>query len=42
MKRLMGTSCEGNNEMQGLANNHTDGDMCSLVHSINELFVSVS
>ena len=42
MKRLMGTSCEGNSEMQGLANKHTEGDMCSLVNSINELFVSVS
>ena len=42
MKRLTGTSCEGNSEMQGLANKHTEGDMCSLVKSINELFVSVS
>ena len=42
MKRLMGTSCEGNSEMQGLANKHTEGDMCSMVNSINELFVSVS
>ena len=42
MKRLMGTSCEGNSEMQGLANKHTEGDMCSLVNSINEFFVSVS
>ena len=38
----MGTSCEGNIEMQGLANKHTEGDMCSLVNSINEVFVSVS
>ena len=42
MNILMGTSCEGNSEMQGLANNHTEGDMCSLVNSINEFFVSVS
>ena len=42
MRRLMGTSCEGNSEMQGLANKHTEGDMCSLVNSINEFFVSVS
>ena len=42
MKRLMGTSCEGNSEMQGLVNKHTEGDMCSLVNSVNELFVSVS
>ena len=42
MKRLMGTSCEGNSEMQGLANKHTEGDMCSLVNSINEFFVSVN
>ena len=38
----MGTSCEGNSEMQGLANKHTKGDMCSLVNSINEFCVSVS
>ena len=42
MKSLVGTSCEGNSEVQGLANNHTEGDMCSLVNSINEFFVSVS
>ena len=41
MKNLMGTSCEGNNDMQRLANKHTEGDMCSLVNSINEFFVSV-
>ena len=41
-EKLMGTSCEGNSDMQGLANKHTEGDMCSLVNSINELFVSVS
>ena len=28
--------------MQGLANKRTEGDMCSLVNSINEFFVSVS
>ena len=38
----MGTSCEGNSYMQGLANKHTVGYMCSLVNSTNELFVSVS
>ena len=27
IKRLMGTSCEGNIEMQGLTNKHTEGDM---------------
>ena len=42
MKRRMGTSCEGNSDMQGLANKHTEGDRCSLVNSINEFFVSVS
>ena len=42
MKRRMGTSCEGKSEMQGLANKHTEGGMCSLVNSINELCVSVS
>ena len=42
MKILMGTSCEGNSEMQGLVNKHTEGDMCSLVNSVNEFFVSVS
>ena len=42
MKKLMGTSCEGNSDMQGLANKHTEGNMCSLIKSINELFVSVS
>ena len=42
MKRLMGTSCNGNSEMQGLVSKHTEGDMCSLVNSKNELFVSVS
>ena len=42
MKKRMGTSCEGNSDMQGLANKHTEGDMCSLVNSINEFFVSVS
>ena len=33
---------ECNSEMQGMANKHTEGDMCSLVNSINEFFVSVS
>ena len=42
MKRRMGTSCGGKSEMQGLANKHTEGDMCSLVNSITELCVSVS
>ena len=42
IKRLMGTSCEGNIEMQGLTNKHTEGDMGSLVNSTNEFFVSVS
>ena len=41
MKSLMGTSSGSRNEMQGLANKYTNGDMNSLVNSMNGLFVSV-
>ena len=42
MKSLMGTSTNGSNVMQGLANKYTDGDMAHLANTINEFFVSVS
>ena len=42
MKNLMGASSGNTNEMQGLANKSTNGDMAKLVNSINDCFVSVS
>ena len=42
MKSLMGMASGGINEMQGLANKHTDGDLSVLVNTINYFFVSVS
>ena len=42
MKNLMGASSSNTNEMQGLANKCTGGDMTQLVNSINDFFVSVS
>ena len=42
MKNLMGASSSNTNEMQGLANKCTGGDMTQLVNSMNDLFVSVS
>ena len=42
MKNLMGASSSNTNEMQGLANKCTGGDMTQLVNSVNDFFVSVS
>ena len=42
MKNLMGASSGNTNEMQGLANKSTNGDMAKLVNSMNEFVVSVS
>ena len=42
MKSLMGTSTNGSNVMQGLANKYNDGDRAHLANTINEFFVSVS
>ena len=42
MKNLMGAPSGNTNEMQGLANKCTEGDMTQLVNSMNDLFVSVS
>ena len=43
MKNLMGASSSNTNEMQGLANKCTGGDMTQLVNSMNnDFFVSVS
>ena len=42
MKNLMSASSSNTNEMQGLANKCTGGDMTLLVNSMNDLFVSVS
>ena len=42
MKNLMGASSSNTNEMQGLANKCTGGDMTKLVNSMNDFFVSVS
>ena len=39
---IMGASFGNANEMQGLANKSTNGDMAKLVNSMNDLFVSVS
>ena len=41
MKPLMGTSSGSRNEMQVLANKYTNGDMDSLVNSMNVFFVAV-
>ena len=38
---LMGTSFDSRNEMQGLANKYTNGDMDSLVNSMNGFVVAV-
>ena len=42
MKNLMGAPSSNTNELQGLANKCTEGDMTQLVNSINDFFVSVS
>ena len=42
MKNLMGASSSNTNEMQGLANKCTGGDMTLVVNSMNDFFVSVS
>ena len=42
MKNLMGAPSSNTNEMQGLANKCTEGDMTQLVNSMNDFFVSVS
>ena len=42
MKNLMGASSGNTNEMQGLANKSTNGDVAKLVNSMNDIFVSVS
>ena len=42
MKNLMGAPSGNTNEMQGLANKCTGGDMTQLVNSMNDFFVSVS
>ena len=41
MKPLLGTSSGSRNEMQGLANKYTNGDLDSLVNSMNGFFVSI-
>ena len=41
MKLLMGISSDSRNEMQWLANKYTNGDMDSLVNSMNGFFVAV-
>ena len=42
MKTLLGSSPGGQNEMLGLANAFTGGDMDTLVNRMNECFVSTS
>ena len=42
MKNLMGAPSSNTNEMQGLANKCTEGDMTQLVNSMNHFFVAVS
>ena len=42
MKNLMDAPSGNTNEMQGLANKCTEGDMTQLVNSMNDFFVSVS
>ena len=39
MNNLMGAPCSNTNEMQGLANNCTEGDMTQLVNFMNDFFV---
>ena len=38
MNNLMGAPCSNTNEMQGLANNCTEGDMTQLVNFMNAFF----
>ena len=42
MRNLMDVSSGNTNEMQGLANKSTNGDMTKLIISMNDFFVSVS
>ena len=42
MKTLMGGSTNGVSELQGLANQHTDGDLQELANTLNNFLVSVS
>ena len=42
MQLIMGAPSSNTNEMQGLANKCTEGDMIQLVNYMNDLFVSVS
>ena len=42
MKTLLGNSPGGQNEMLGLANAFTGGDMDTLVNRMNECFVAIS
>ena len=42
MKTLLGNSPGGQNEMLGLANAFTGGDMDTLVNRMNACFVSIS
>ena len=42
MKNLVGAPSSNTNEMQGLANKCTEGDMTQLVNSMNDFFMSVS
>ena len=41
MKPLLGTSSGSRNEMQGLVNKYTDGDLDSLANSMIGVFVSL-
>ena len=41
MKNLMGAPSGNTNEIQGLANKCTEGDMTKLVNSMNDFFGSV-
>ena len=42
MQNLMGAPSSHTNEMQGLADKCTEGDMTQRLNSMNELFVSIS
>ena len=42
MKNLMGAPSDNTNEMQGLANKCTEGDMTQLVNSMNDLWVTAA
>ena len=42
MKTLMGGSTNGVSELQGLANQHTYGDLQELANTVNNFLVSVS